>query len=122
MVEGGSEYIDTFGDFAAVVAEELGAQELTAVLIAGQAQADGAGAGIIGFVVVNIGFKGEGVKTSGSGFFVAEAGTRSDYFKDFDDLRAESSGVLVLAANEVLAGDRALFVGGGAKGEINVAV
>ena len=66
-------------------------------------------------MVVGAGLAGERGVAGGDRFVVAESGAGGDEVEDLDDLGAEAAGESGVAAEGVLAGDAALFVGGGAR-------
>ena len=98
--EGGGVGVDAFGDFGAAVADELGAEETTGVLVAGDADVDRGGAGVVGLVVVGARLAGDWcpAEVRGEGFVVAQAGAGGDEVEDLDDLGAEAAGEAGVAA------------------------
>jgi hypothetical protein len=66
------------------VPHELRAEESAAVLVAGDADVDGGGAGVVGLVVVWIRLAGDGgpAAVGGEGFVFAQPGARGDEVED----------------------------------------
>ena len=90
------------------------------VAVAGEAHGDAMAAGVVGLVVVGFGADGERVEAAAAGLVVPQPGAGHGVVEDLDDLGAEAAGERSVAAEGVLPCHPALFVGGGAEGEVGV--
>jgi hypothetical protein len=70
------------------VAEQLHAEQPSGVAIAGDADGDAVAAGIVGLMVVSLGFDGNGVESGRDGFVVAQPGAGGGLVEDLHHLGA----------------------------------
>ena len=88
----------------------MGAEELSAAIVADDADGDRFRARAIPSVVFRYGDRGDWGEPGGAGFVLVEAGPRGDEVKGFHDLGADRSGEASATAELVFSGDPALFV------------
>jgi len=86
------------------VAEQLHAEEPTGGLVAGDADGDVVAAGVVGLVVIGLGFGGDRGESGRSGFVVAQPGAGGGLVEDLDDLGAQAAGEPPVPAQGVLPG------------------
>ena len=86
--------------------------------VAGDADVDGCGARVVGLVVVGARSGGYGVHPRRLRASCSRSGAGGDEVEYFDDLVAQAACEAGSAAEGVLAGDAALFVGGGAQRQL----
>ena len=111
MEEGGGVCIDPFGRLGAFGADQLGAEQHASVGVAGDADVDGLGAGIVRLVVIWAGLAGERGVTGCQRFMFTKPGAGGDEIEHLDDLGAEAASESGFAAEGVFACDATLFVG-----------
>jgi hypothetical protein len=91
MVQSGRVDVDAFGRFGMAGADELSAEQLPAGAVAGDADSDRRGAGVVGLVIVGRTLRGDGRLAGGGGFVVAQPGPGGDQVEHLDDLGAEAA-------------------------------
>src|SRR5262249_54956955 len=119
--DGGGGNVDALSDLGVFVPEQLHAEQPPGGAVAGDAHGDAVAAGVVGLVVMAVGWRGAGVVPGCGGFGVAQPGTGGGLVEAFDDLGAEAAGEPPVPAEGVLPGDPPLFVGGRAQRQVGFA-
>lgn len=102
--------INPLGCLGALGADQLRAEQLAVVGVAGDANVDGVRAGIVRLVIIRAGLAGEWGVAGCHGFMFTKPGAGGDKIEHFDDLGAEAAGESGCAAKGVFAGHSTLFV------------
>jgi hypothetical protein len=110
--------VDTLGHLGAVVADQLGPQQLPAGPVAGDPQVEVVGARVVGLVVELDRADRDGVEAGRSGVGVAKAGAGHGQLEHLDHLGPEGAGEAPVPAHGGLAGDPTLLVGSGAQRQV----
>lgn len=98
VVQGAGVDVHAGGDCGVAVADELGAEQLSAALVAGDRDRDRFGARVVGLVIVDAGHVRGGIESVLSGIGVAQTGPGGYEVEDFDRLGAQRAGELPVAA------------------------
>ncbi len=102
--------------------DHLGAQQPAGGSVPGQADVQFFGAWIVGLVIPGRHGYGIRVKSGLDCLFVLQARAGGHAFKDLDRLGAKAALIPARAACHVFTGHASLFVGGGAQGQVYVAI